>query len=173
MKKSDINQPPCYFDKYINLVTDEEIFDGFRHSIESLNCLDIAGLDKLGDAVYSTGKWTIRQMFQHLADSERVLSYRALRIGRGDQTELPGFDEQLFAESVNVNDRSLSDIVEELKIVRTATMSLFKTFDKDAAQRHLTISGNQMSALAYGFAILGHQIHHANIIEEKYLPLVD
>lgn len=173
MKKSDIIQPPCYFDKYVDLVTDNDIFDAFQSSLQSLDNLDIARLEKVGDAVYAKGKWTIRKIYQHLTDSERVLSYRALRIGRNDQTELPGFDEKLFGDNVNVKDRSLSEIVEELKTVRRATMSLFKTFDREAAQRHLTISGNRMSALAYGFAILGHQVHHANIIKEKYLPLAD
>lgn len=171
MKKSDINQPPCYFDKYIDLVDDVELSEAFGISLTQLDQLDLAKLEQVGDAVYADGKWTIRSSFQHLIDAERVLSYRALRIGRNDETELPGFDEALFAANVDARNRSLAQIVDELKVVRNATRLLYETFDAEAMQRHATISGNRMSVLAYGFAILGHQVHHENIIEAKYLPL--
>lgn len=170
MKKSDIKQPACYFDKYIDLVEDLEISEAFERSRTELDNLELKSLTKIGDFVYAPGKWTINDIFQHLIDSEQVLSYRALRIGRHDQTKLPGFDEALFAANVCTKDRTLERIVEGLKIVRCATAFLFESFDDQALQRFAVVSENQMSVLAYGFAILGHQKHHLQIIKEKYLP---
>lgn len=171
MKKSDINQPPCYFDKYIALVDDIELSAAFTQSIEQLDSLDLVKLKQIGDKVYAEGKWTIKDILQHLIDSERVLSYRSLCIGRNDPTELPSFDEEIFAANVSTKDKTLEGIIEEMKIVRTSTKLLFESFDDAAMHRSMTIYGNQMCVLAYGFAIIAHQIHHLNIIKEKYFPL--
>lgn len=171
MKKSDINQPPCYFDKYIALVDDIELSAAFTQSIEQIEGLDLVKLKRIGDKVYAEGKWTIKQILQHLIDAERVLSYRSLCIGRNDPTELPSFDEEIFAANVSMENRTLEGIIEEMKIVRTSTKLLFESFDDAAMHRSMTIYGNQMCVLAYGFAIIAHQIHHLKIIEEKYFPL--
>ncbi len=173
MKKSDINQPPCYFDKYINLVDDIELSAAFEQSIAELDRLDLSKFKEIGDKVYAEGKWTIKDIFQHLIDSERVLAYRSLCIGRGDPTELPSFDQEIFAANIRTKDRTLEGIIAELKIVRQSTALLFESFDDAAMHRFLTIYGNRMSALAYGFAIVAHQIYHLNIIEERYFPLAD
>lgn len=173
LKKSDINQPPCYFDKYINLVDEIEIPMAFAKSQVELDNLDLDKFKQIADTVYAEGKWTIKEILQHLIDAERVLSYRSLRIGRNDKTELPGFDEASFAANVCVKDRSLESIIAELKLVRKSTELLFESFSNEALQRTLKISGNQMSALAYGFAIIGHQKYHLNIIEECYLPMAN
>lgn len=172
MKKSEINQPPCYFDKYIDGVDDLEIFEALKQSQIELESLDLAKFDRIGDAVYAEGKWTVNDIFQHLIDAERILSYRCLRIGRNDKTILPGFDEALLAANVNTKGRSLETIVDQLILVRKTTECLFDSFDDHAMQRFAVVSGNRMSALAYGFAIVGHQKHHLRIIAEKYLPLI-
>lgn len=169
MRKSDVNQPACYFDKYMAYVADVELADDFDESIAELDGLDLQKLNAAGERVYEPGKWTIKEIFQHIGDSERVLAYRALRIGRNDKTELPGFDEQLFGANVSVNRRSLKELSDELKLLRVSTKQLYASFSDEALQRDLVINGNQMSALAYGFTIIGHQKHHLRIIEEKYL----
>ena len=173
MKKSDIKQPPCYFDKYMNCVDDIEISEAFKQSQIELENLDFETLSQIGDAVYAEGKWTIKDIFQHLIDAEHILSYRALRIGRNDKTELSGFDQALLAANVSTKGRSVESIVDELKLVRQATERLFESFDDEAMQRFAVVSGNQMSALAYGFTISGHQKYHLKIVEEKYLPLLN
>jgi hypothetical protein len=172
MKKSDINQPPCYFDKYIDLVDDIEISAAFKQSIDELDNLDLAKYNQIGDKVYAEGKWTIKDILQYLIDAERVLAYRSLCIGRNDPTELPSFDEEIFAATVNTKNKTFEEIINELKIVRASTELLFESFDDTAMHRSMTIYGNQMSVLAYGFAILSHQIHHLKIIEERYFPIV-
>ncbi len=172
MKKSDINQPACYFDRYINYVADLEIGEAFKQSLAEIDSLNLAELNEIGNAVYAEQKWTIKSILQHLIDVEHILAYRALRIARNDTTQLPGFDEALFAENANVEKRSFEGLVAELKAARYATSLLFASLDDEALQRSLTISDNQMSVLAYGFALVGHQKHHLKTIEEKYLPLI-
>ena len=173
MKKSDINQPPCYFDKYINYVDDIELFEAFQQSHIELNSLDLAKFNQIGDQVYAAGKWTIKDIFQHLIDTEHILAYRALRIGRYDKTKLSGFDEQVLAKNVSTKNRTLESLVNELKLRREVTKLLFVSFTDEALQIIGTASEMQMSALAFGFTILGHQKYHLKIIEEKYLPLIN
>lgn len=173
MKKSDINQPPCYFDRYIDYVADIEIVDALRESLAEIDSLDLAELSEIGDAVYAAEKWTIRNIFQHLIDVERILSYRALRIARNDQTPLPGFDEDVLARNAGAEQRSLDGLILELKVARRSTSLLFASLDDESLQRRLSIEGKEMSALAFGFTIAGHQKHHLKIIAEKYLPLIE
>ena len=171
MKKSDINQPPCYFDKYIECAEDVEILQAFDDSIKELEMLDLAKFNAIGDKVYATGKWTIKDIFQHLIDTEHILAYRALRIGRNDKTKLQGFDEQILADNVSTKNRTLQSIIEELKMRRKVTKLLFESFTGEHLQIIGFSSDMQMSALAFGFTIVGHQKYHLKIIEEKYLPL--
>lgn len=173
MKKSDINQPPCYFDKYINYVDDIELFEAFDQAKWELALLKIEQFNEVGDAVYAVGKWTIKDIFQHLIDTEHILAYRALRIGRFDKTKLSGFDEQVLANNVSTKNRTLESLVNELKLRREVTKLLFGSFTDEALQIIGTASEMQMSALAFSFTILGHQKYHLKIIEEKYLPLIN
>jgi hypothetical protein len=171
MKKSDIEQPPCYFDKYINRIADLELFEAFNQSQTELETVDLAHFNQVGDAVYAEGKWTIKDIFQHLIDAEHILSYRALRIGRNDKSLYTGFDQALLAANVSTQNRRLEVIVDELKLLRQVTKFMFGTFTDEAMQRFTVVDGKQMSALAFGFAILGHQNYHLTMIREKYLPL--
>jgi hypothetical protein len=173
MKKSDIHQPPCYFDKYINQVEDLELTQAFQESKIELEELKVENLDRIGNAVYAAGKWTIKDIFQHLIDVEYILTYRALRLARNDKTQLSGFDEAVLAANVNTINRNLESLIAELKSIRNATTLLFGSFDDTALQHSGIISNNQMSALAFGFTIVGHQKHHLKFIEEKYLPLAN
>lgn len=172
MRKSDINQPPCYFDRYITYVEDLEIVDALRESMTEIDRLDLQLLCAIGDATYAPEKWTIKGIVQHLIDVERILSYRALRIARNDKTPLQGFDETVLADNAKSERRTVERLVSELKLVRHCTVLLFDSLDDEALQRDLIVSGAQMSALAFGFTIVGHQKHHLKTIEEKYLPLI-
>lgn len=172
MKKSDINQPPCYFDRYIAYVEDIEIVEALKRSMAEIENLKIDELSEIGDAVYAEDKWTIKSIVQHLIDVEHILAYRSLRIARNDKTPLPGFDETVFARNAGAERRELEGLKDELKVARHATALLFQSLDDEALQRSMTISDNQMSVLALGFAIVGHQKHHLKIIQDRYLPLI-
>jgi DinB superfamily len=169
MKKSDIHQPPCYFDKYLSQVEDIELAAAFQYSQTQLEAIDLAKWNRVGNAVYAAGKWTIKDILQHLIDTEHILAYRALRIARNDPTPLTGFDEAVLAANVSTAHRTLESLIDELKLVREVTALIFATFNDEALLRPGIASGIQMSALAFGFTIVGHQIHHCKIINEKYL----
>ena len=169
MKKSDINKAPCYFDTYINLVDDIELNDALKESISELDNLDFDAFEKLADYAYAEGKWTIKDIFQHMIDTERIMTYRALRFARNDKTQLSGFDENAFAANVSTKRRSLRSLILELKLVHKSSIALFKSFDKKALQRKGIMYNSEMSVLATGFVIAGHQKHHLKVIKERYL----
>lgn len=121
------------------------------------------------DYRYAEGKWTIKDIIQHLIDCERVFSYRALRFARNDKTELPGFEEDDYAIDANANKRSIMELLTELSAVRHSTIYLFKTFTEEQLLRIGIASNNPMSVRALGFVIIGHQNHHQRIFEERYL----
>ena len=172
MKKSDIKIMPEYFEKYIKQVDDIELDDAFQNNINTMATLDIASLESLGNKVYAPGKWTIKDIFQHIIDIERVLCYRTLRYARRDGVIPQGYDQNQFVANANTRHRALKDILEELKQLHQSTRLMFRSFDEETL--HLTgINWNkEMSVLAMGFLITGHFIHHLKIIKEKYLPLL-
>jgi hypothetical protein len=172
MKKSDINQAPNYFDTYINQVDDISIYDALKQSLSDLDSLDFEALDKLADYAYAEGKWTIKQVFQHIIDTERIMAYRALRFSRNDKTQLPGFDENLFADNANVKKRSLRSLILELKQVRKSSIAFFKSLDKKALKRTGIMFNSELSVLSVGFVIVGHQKHHLRVIKERYMSIL-
>ncbi|MDX1913656.1 MAG: DinB family protein [Saprospiraceae bacterium] len=171
MKKTAIPHPPCYFDRYMDQVADIDLNDALRQSLEAIDALDRTMLQALGDQVYAPGKWTTREVFQHITDCERVFAYRALRFARNDQTALPGFDENLFAEYAGANRRPLETVLAELRSVRESTLHLFESFDEAALRRTGVMFNTELPVLAVGFTLVGHQVHHFRILEERYYPL--
>ena len=117
---------------------------------------------------YGRGKWSIKEVIGHLADTERIFSYRALRIARGDTTALPGFDENTYVPAAKFDNRSLADLVGELRTVRAATLAMLRTFDADAWRRRGTASGKPITVRAIAFMIPGHERHHVEILRTRY-----
>jgi hypothetical protein len=172
MKPSDINPMPEYYDRYIKLVADVELSEAFDASIRQLSDLDRSLLTRLDGRTYAPGKWTAKDIIQHLADVERILAYRTLMFARGDKTPPAGFDQDLLVAGARADARTVDELIEDLKAVRTATTSLFGSFDDEALLNTGTNWKYEISVLAMGFLIVGHQIHHLKIIEEKYHPLI-
>ena len=125
-------------------------------------------MDKF-DYRYAEGKWTIKEIIQHIIDTERIFAYRALRISRNDSTPLPGFDENIFAQNTAGNARSLQDLLTELSAVRHSNLLLFKSFSEDQLKRVGIASENPISVRAIGFMLIGHQKQHQKVFEERYL----
>ncbi len=173
MKKSDIQQMPQFFDRYIKLADDIDIVEALEKYDTMETLVDKTIMEQLGDKIYAPGKWTIKEIIQHNIDNERVQAYRALRIGRNDQTSLPGYDENLFAANTTANQRTLDELLAEFAVVRRANIFLFKSFTDEMQQRTGTCNNTPISALALGFVLVGHQIHHCNIIKERYIPLLE
>ena len=118
---------------------------------------------------YAPGKWTLKDMLVHLLDCERIFTYRALRFARNDQTELPGFEESLFAEYAHGNDRELDDILSEFKLLRASTIAFISSLDDEALARPGTANGMDMTALTLVNLVYGHHKHHWGVIHDKYL----
>jgi len=121
------------------------------------------------DYRYAKGKWTIKDIIQHLIDTERIFAYRALRFARNDSTALPGFEENAYAAVANGSDRKLQEMLVELALVRQCTIALFKSFIEEDLLRRGVASGYNLSVRAVGFIIIGHQNHHMKIFKERYL----
>lgn len=118
---------------------------------------------------YAEGKWTLKELLLHLSDTERVFQYRILALARGDKNNLPGFDENEYAARSFANERSLESLLEEYKLVRKSSQILLETMNPIALQNIGTANGNEISAETIGKLIIGHNYHHLNIIEERYL----
>ena len=104
-----------------------------------------------------------------MIDTERIFAYRALRISRNDTTPLPGFEENDYVENTKANERGIQDLLAEFSAVRYATLFLFKSFSEEQLKRMGTASGTVISVRAIGFIIIGHQKHHQNVFQERYL----
>ena len=118
---------------------------------------------------YAEGKWTLKGVLLHLSDTERVFQYRILAIARGEKNNLPGFDENEYAEKSYANERSLESLLDEYKIVRKSSKILLETMSPTALQSIGTANGHEISVETIGKLIIGHNYHHLNIIEERYL----
>lgn len=128
--------------------------------------------EQTGAFRYAEGKWSIKELLIHIIDAERVFAYRALRVGRGDQTPLASFDEDSYMANCNAENRSLEHVLAEYKLVRASTIALFEGFSEEMLLRTGTASNAVISVRALGYIIPGHETHHINIINERYLPLL-
>lgn len=124
-----------------------------------------------GDVTYAPNKWTVKQVLGHLADDERVFAYRALCVARGDVRELPGFDEVLYAQHAGSETRSMAALLDDYHAVRTASVSLFSGMDAAAWERMGTVNGYRASPRGLAFHIVGHELHHHRLLQERYLPV--
>ncbi len=171
MKKSDINPMPEYFDKYINLSDDIELDEALKNSLVELKTAPIEQWKAIGDKVYAVGKWTIKDILQHIIDAERIFAYRALCFARGETANLPSFDEDDYAKNAIAFNQTIEDLIDELVAVRISTIALFKSFNSELLQRKGMGFKGLYSVLAIGFITVGHQKWHFKIIEERYAGL--
>ena len=164
-----VNEYADFYKSYIQVLENVELQEELEISLHKfIKFVQNIPMDKF-DYRYADGKWTIKEIIQHLIDCERVFSYRALRISRNDKTPLPGFDENSFVENTNSNQRSLQGLLTEMAVVRQATLSLFSSFSVEQLERIGMASNHQISVRAIGFIIIGHQEHHQKIFQERYL----
>lgn len=137
----------------------------FKEAVTLLTALP----EEKGDYAYEPGKWTVKQMLMHLIDSERVFSYRILSFMRGDRIALPGFNQDIWMEGVNVSGRTIKDLLKEWKAVRDNTLFLLAQCTEEQSKFLGTASGWKVTPRALFFVIIGHQIHHMRVLSDKYL----
>ncbi|MCB9189108.1 MAG: DinB family protein [Flavobacteriales bacterium] len=158
-----------YFAGYVNRTQEEDLLKGLEKSLDCTLCLLNGLSDSEAGYSYSEGKWTIKQVVQHLTDTERVFTYRALSIARGDRQNLCGFDEDGFAENDCSSNRNFSDILKEFEVVRKSTILLFDSFSSDVLDNIGAANGVNFTPRILGWVLLGHELHHVGVIKERYL----
>ncbi|KGL63773.1 DNA damage-inducible protein DinB [Polaribacter sp. Hel1_85] len=165
------NEYAPYFEQYLQLVSKEgkSIVENLEDSQKEFERIIRNLPEEKQSFAYAKGKWTLKELIQHIIDTERVFCYRALCFARNDKTSLPGFDQDVFVDNVDANSRDFYDLLDEMKILRKGTIILFKSFSDEALLRIGVASGNKMSVRALGYLFSGHQIHHLNVVKEKYL----
>lgn len=154
---------------YIKALENVELFEELEISLHDfIKFIQNIPLDKF-DYSYAEGKWTIKEIIQHIIDTERIFGYRALRISRNDQTPLPGFDENEYALNTNPKTRSIQELLTELSSVRHSNLFLFKSLNEEQLARTGFASDHKISVRAIGFLIIGHVKHHQKVFIERYL----
>ncbi|MFD2909049.1 DinB family protein [Flavobacterium ardleyense] len=169
MKNLLPNEYASYYASYIDLVPEQDIVKGLNRQKEELLHFFKAIPVFKQEYAYAEGKWTIKDILLHQIDTERIFAYRALRIARNDKAALSGFDENDYVRFAKANDREYESLLQEYALVRDVTINLFKNFDKNTLLNTGTASNSNFSVRAIGYIILGHQLHHKNVIIERYL----
>ncbi len=169
MPRPDLTRVPEFYHNYIKLVPEDDLMTSLKNQTPVvIDFIKNIPVNKI-DYAYAEGKWTIKEIMQHIIDAERVFCYRALRFARKDPTPLPGFDENLFAENAKTDNRNWNDLIEEFKAVRRATEWLYSSFDEEQLDATGFSNNNSNYVLAFGYITVGHSIHHTKIIKERYL----
>ncbi|HYG16108.1 MAG TPA: DinB family protein [Bacteroidia bacterium] len=158
-----------YYDAYIRLVPwttpDEALAKGMDAALQTLITIPA---DKW-DYSYAPGKWSIKELVQHVMDTERIFSYRALSFARGETTHLPPFEENAYAQNSFAAWRNPESIIEEYKAIRASTGHLYRSFTPTALDRTGIANNLQQNVRRIAFIIAGHEAHHLNILKERYL----
>jgi len=161
-----------YAVQYVVLVPTGDVLEALATQLKQTVTLFSGHSERDGNFRYAPDKWSVKEVIGHIADTERIFAYRALRISRGDQTPLSGFEQDDYVREANFGARKLADLVEEYADVRQATLSLFRSLDERAWQRRGIASNNAVTVLALAYLIAGHELHHRKILDERYFPSI-
>lgn len=169
MPRPDLSRVAPYFERYISQVEEDDLLPAMRKQAEDF----ISFLKKIPenkiDYRYDEGKWTVKEVLQHIIDTERVFAYRSLCFSRKEPQPLPGFDENLYADNSAAAHRDWNELIEEFSVVRRSTDLLFSSFTEEQINSGGIASGNPNYVLGFGFIIVGHVNHHKKILQERYL----
>jgi uncharacterized damage-inducible protein DinB len=159
-----------YIQRYLDLIPSDNWIKELKNS--SIHTLDIYQnlTEEQSDFFYAEGKWSLKILLQHLIDAERIFVYRALRFSRNDSTELSGWDEELYAKEYNLEEVSIKNLIEEFAFLRKSNILFFANLKEEILSKKGVANGNEISVETIGKLIVGHNIHHLHIIEERYLP---
>lgn len=172
MKRTEIKVLPDYFDRYINLVEDIDLFQAFEESLKQIEALDLQKVKLIGNKTYQADKWTIKEILQHVTDIERLLIAGTLKFARNENDFVIAFDEIEMARQSKANSKTIEQIITELIAVRKSTIELFSTFDELDFQKSGINWKHRITIEAMAFNIIGHQIHHIRFIENYYFSIL-
>ncbi len=169
MARPTASEFPPYFSRYIAKVEADNVTAAVARYAASMNVFYTQIPEDKADYRYAEGKWTIKELLQHIIDAERIFAYRILRISRKDKTPLASFDEDSYALNSGANARTLSSLKEEFQAVRKTTDLLLLSLTEEQLAEQGIASDLPVTANAIGFILFGHLLHHKAVIEERYL----
>jgi hypothetical protein len=161
-----------YYGKYVALVPGNDIVAILEAQRLQMAQFLAARSERDGNFRYAPDKWTVKEVLGHVTDTERIFAYRALRIARGDHKPLSGFEQDDYVRAGGFGERSLADLAEEFGQVRSATVALLRPLGDEAWSRRGVANNNEVTVRALAFIIAGHELHHREILKERYFPAI-
>lgn len=158
----------AFYQDYIDLIRSENVMQTLVEQGQKMYSLIQQLSSEEANYRYADDKWSVREVIGHLIDTERVMAYRAMCISRGEQTSLPGFDQDKYVKEGNFSERDLQNLSAEYDAQRNANISLFNSLSRQQMLRTGTANDNRVSVRALAYIIAGHERHHINILQEKY-----
>lgn len=171
MKNQEVKKNPEFLEYVYKLNEGTELTEALKHSLKEINDIDIAQFNRIGLKTYEKGKWTIHKILQHLIDWERIWCFRAIIFARGEGAIPDAHDQEIMGKNSNADELSIEQLVNELRIVRQSTIMMFESFSKKILETNCRFFEYEMPLSAIGLTITAHQIHHFNIIQERYIHL--
>lgn len=172
MNRPEAGEYAAYYANYITKVPGSDVLSVLESQRLQMLQLFAGRSERDGSFRYAPGKWSVKEVLGHIADTERIFTYRALRFARADQTPLPGFEQDDYVRSGAFGERTLAGLVEEFGAVRSASIGLFRSFKEDVWGRRGKADGKEVSVRALAFITAGHQMHHRIVLEERYFPAI-
>ncbi|HVX41326.1 MAG TPA: DinB family protein [Gemmatimonadaceae bacterium] len=169
MERPAADEHAPYYERYVAKVPSGDLISLLREQVMDTTALLRGVSAERANYAYAPGKWSIKEVVGHMADTERVMAYRALRISRGDTTPLASFDENLFVANSNFASRTLDDLLEEFQVVRASTVHMARQLDERMLALRGTASANPVTVRALLYIIAGHERHHTALLRERYL----
>ncbi|SHI77547.1 DinB family protein [Aquimarina spongiae] len=171
MKNQEVKKNPEFLEYVFKLNGDIQLTEAFKSSLKEIDEIDIEQFNRIGLKTYEKGKWTIHKILQHLIDWERIWCFRAIIFARAEGTIPDAHDQEIMAKNSNADERSIEQLINELRTVRQSTILLFASFNEKMLQTNCVFFEYEMPLYTIGLTITAHQIHHFNVIKERYIPL--
>lgn len=171
MEKTAPKENPAFLTYVYQLNAGNELHEALALSLKAIDGIDVAQFNRIGHRTYATGKWTLHKILQHLIDWERIWCFRAVIFARSEGTIPVAHDQEVMGAHSNADELSIEQLLEELRIVRQSTILLFRSFNPQILETRCRFFEYEMPLFAIGLTITAHQIHHLNVIQERYLPL--
>ena len=171
MGNQEVNKNPAFLDYVYQLNEGRELEEALALSLSDIDAIDVDQLNRIGLKTYAEGKWTLNIILQHLIDWERIWCFRAVLFARAEGTIPEAHDQEIMGANSNANELSIEQLIEELRIVRRSSILLFKSFNKQILETNCRFFEYEMPLYSIGLTIAAHQIHHFNVIKERYVPL--
>lgn len=163
------NEYASYYSTYVDLVPEGDIISILMQQMEETTAVLKDLTEQQAHFSYGEGKWSIKEVVGHIADTERIMGYRLLSFARGEKAELPGYDDNEYVRNARFNALSLQELLENFHITRKSTLQLIKSLSNEAFLRRGNANGSEVSVRALVYIIAGHELHHRNLIKERYI----